>query len=162
MKVKIFTVRPESEYLNFDQQQLNGFLDSIEFKKSRTHFIEAEPNYWSVLIYYEEKIQQPNLVKETVVQQKIALKKDLKISEQLQEADLDLEQLEVLKSLKQWRSEKAYKLKISNFLICHNSELINVVVQKPASIMELRRIKGFGDLKSDKYGEDILSILKAS
>jgi superfamily II DNA helicase RecQ len=161
MKVKVFAIRPESEYLNFDQQQLNGFLDTIEFKKSSTHFIEAEPNYWSVLIYYEEK-QQINLVKETAIQEKAELKKEIKISEQMQEADLDLEQLEILKNLKQWRSEKAYKLKISNFLICHNSELINVVVQKPSSILELRRIKGFGDLKSDKYGEDILSILKAS
>lgn len=161
MKVRVFAIRPESEYLNFDQQQLNGFLDTIEFKKSSTHFIEAEPNYWSVLIYYEEK-QQVNLVKETAIQEKAELKKEIKISKQLQEADLDLEQLEILKNLKQWRSEKAYKLKISNFLICHNSELINVVVQKPSSILELRRIKGFGDLKSDKYGEDILSILKAS
>lgn len=162
MKIKVFTIRPESEYLNFDQQQLNGFLDTIEFKKSSTHFIEAEPNYWSVLVYYEEKIQQHNLVKETVVEQKLKPKKEIKISEQLQETDLDLEQLEILKNLKQWRSQKAYKLKISNFLICHNSELINLVVQKPLSIIELRRIKGFGDLKSDKYGEDILSILKAS
>ena len=161
MKVKVFAIRPESEYLNFDQQQLNGFLDTIEFKKSSTHFIEAEPIYWSVLIYYEEKIRQNNLVQEIAILEKTPPKTE-KISTQLQEADLDLEQLEVLKSLKQWRSEKAYKLKISNFLICHNSELINVVVQKPSSITELRSIKGFGNLKSDKYGEDILSILKAS
>ena len=162
MKVKVFAIRPESEYLNFDQQQLNSFLDTIDFKKSSTHFIEAEPNYWSVLVYYEEKMQQVNLVKEAVIQQIEDSKIEIKTSSQLQEADLDLEQLEVLKNLKQWRSEKAYKLKISNFLICHNSELINIVVQKPSSILELRRIKGFGNLKSDKYGEDILSILKAS
>lgn len=162
MKIKVFAIRPESEYLNFDQQQLNGFLDSIEFKKSSTHFIEAEPNYWSVLVYYEEKIQQINMVKEAVIQRKEVSKSEVKIAEQLQEADLDLEQLAILKNLKQWRSEKAYKLKISNFLICHNSELINVVVQKPSSLLELRRIKGFGELKSDKYGEDILAILKAS
>lgn len=161
MKIKVFAIRPESEYLNFDQQQLNGFLNSIEFKKSSTHFIEAEPNYWSVLVYYEEKIHQNNLVQEVAILEKTSSKTE-KISAQLQEADLDLEQLEILKSLKQWRSEKAYKLKISNFLICHNSELINVVVQKPSSITELRSIKGFGSLKSDKYGEDILSILKAS
>lgn len=161
MKIKVFAIRPESEYLNFDQQQLNGFLNSIEFKKSSTHFIEAEPNYWSVLVYYEEKIHQNNLVQEVAILEKTSSKTE-KISAQLQEADLDLEQLEILKSLKQWRSEKAYKLKISNFLICHNSELINVVVQKPTSITELRSIKGFGSLKSDKYGEDILSILKAS
>jgi ribonuclease D len=162
MKIKVFAIRPESEYLNFDQQQLNGFLDSIEFKKSSTHFIEAEPNYWSVLVYYEEKIQQINMVKESVIQRKEVSKSEVKIAEQLQEADLDLEQLAILKNLKQWRSEKAYKLKISNFLICHNSELINVVIQKPSSLLELRRIKGFGELKSDKYGEDILAILKAS
>ena len=161
MKVKVFAIRPESEYLNFDQQQLNGFLDAIEFKKSSTHFIEAEPNYWSVLVYYEEKEQQITLVKETAFQQQAESKSEVKISDQLQEADLDLEQLEILKNLKQWRSEKAYQLKVSNFLICHNSELINIVVQKPSSISELRRIKGFGNLKSDKYGEDILTVLKA-
>lgn len=161
MKVKVFAIRPESEYLNFDQQQLNGFLDAIEFKKSSTHFIEAEPNYWSVLVYYEEKEQQITLVKETAFQQQAESKSEVKISDQLQEADLDLEQLEILKNLKQWRSEKAYQLKVSNFLICHNSELINIVVQKPSSISELRRIKGFGNLKSDKYGDDILTVLKA-
>jgi len=162
MKVKVFAIRPESEYLNFDQQQLNGFLDTIDFKKSSTHFIEAEPNYWSVLVYYEEKEHQINLVKETVIQQKAVQKSEIKVASQLQESDLDLEQLEILKNLKQWRSEKAYQLKVSNFFICNNSELINIVVQKPASISELRRIKGFGNLKSDKYGEDILTVLKAS
>lgn len=162
MKVRVFSIRPESESLNFDQQQLNGFLDTIDFKKSSTHFIEAEPNYWSVLVYYEEKQHQINLVKETVIPKKAVQKSEIKVASQLQESDLDLEQLEILKNLKQWRSEKAYQLKVSNFLICHNSELINIVVQKPSSISELRSIKGFGNLKSDKYGEDILTVLKAS
>jgi hypothetical protein len=38
---------------------------------------------------------------------------------------------------------------------------MNIAVNRPSSLSELKKIKGFGNLKSEKFGEDIISLLKA-
>lgn len=142
MKVKLFNIGLNPEKLIADQGQLNAFLEGIKFVKSDTHFVESEANYWSVLIHYEEKVET-------------------KTAEQIQESDLTSDQLYILKHLKQWRTDKATELSLSGYMICHNSELINIAVKKPNNTEELKRIKGFGDKKTEKHGDDIISVLNA-
>ena len=74
---------------------------------------------------------------------------------------MNAKQLEVFQTLKQWRAEKAEKMKMANFMVCHNSELIDIAYNQPKSIDELRLIKGFGNRKAEKYGDDIISVLNA-
>ena len=141
MKVKVFTIRLTENELQIDQNSLNDFLEMITFKKSSTQFVETEIDcYWSVLVHYEElsaaKNEEP--------------KKEIELSES---------ERMIFQNLKKWRSEKASELGFKNFMICHNSELINIAIQKPNSVNQLKRIKGFGEVKSDKYGEDIIALL---
>ena len=44
-------------------------------------------------------------------------------------------------------------------MISHNSELKNIAIKKPENKNQLRKIKGFGEVKVEKYSEEILSIL---
>ena len=46
-------------------------------------------------------------------------------------------------------------------MICHNSELISIAVSKPSSVSQLKLIKGFGTIKSQKFGDEIISLLNA-
>jgi len=144
MKVRIFAIRLISEKFISDQKSLNDFLESIEFVKSDTHFVEDETNYWSVLVHYEEK--------------KSENKPERKIGD-IQEQDLEPEQLKVYEELKTWRIRKAQDWNISGFMICHNSELLNCVVTRPKTIADLKNIKGFGNLKIENHGEEILMII---
>lgn len=143
MKVKVFSIRLEAEILEKDQKLLNDFLEMVTFKKSSTQYIEKE-NYWSVIVHYDEnEITKPtSLVRKSF-------------------ADLDVKDQQVYMYLKEWRTEKAEKLKQKNYMICHNSELIDLAMYKPSNLDELQQIKGFGPQKADKFGDDILAILNA-
>ena len=142
MKVKLFTIRITKNELEIDQNSLNDFLETVNYKKSDTHFIESENSCWSVLVHYEE-------LDETKVFQTVQLE-DLSINEQT-----------IFNHLKKWRSEKALENGLKSFMICHNSELINIAVKKPNSISQLKLIKGFGTVKAEKFGDDIISLLNA-
>ena len=140
MQVKTFTIRLDNTNLEIDQNSLNNFLETVKFKKSETHFIESENSYWSVLVHYEEHIKT-------------------KVIETIKAEDLSLNEQSLFNHLKKWRSEKAEQIGLKNFMICHNSELINCAIKKPNSISELKLIKGFGTAKVEKFGEDIISLL---
>ena len=144
MQVKVFSIRLDKVFLAYDQQKLNEFLATVTFKKSSTQFVESEEAHWSVIVHYE-----------TFETEK---------SEQLERKayeDLNSKDKQVYCYLNQWRAEKADAMKLKKFMICHNSELIDLAMYKPSNLDELQQIKGFGKLKAEKFGEDILSILNA-
>lgn len=144
MQVRVFSIRLDNAFLEYDQQQLNTFLSSVTFKKSSTQFVESEEAHWSVIVYYESEEQE----------------KPERLERKSYE-DLNPKDRQVYNYLRQWRIEKAEQLKIKNFMICHNSELIDLAMYKPSNLDELQQIKGFGKQKSERFGEDILAILNA-
>lgn len=144
MLVRVFSIRLDTLFLEYDQQQLNTFLNSVTFKKSSTQFVEGEAAHWSVIVHYEtEKQQKPERL------------------ERKSYDDLNSKDKQVYGFLNQWRTEKADALKLKKFMICHNSELIDLAMYKPSNLDELQQIKGFGKQKADRFGEDILAILNA-
>ena len=145
MQVRVFSIRLDNAFLEYDQQQLNTFLSSVTFKKSSTQFVESEEAHWSVIVYYESEEQE----------------KPERLERKSYE-DLNPKDRQVYNYLRQWRIEKAEQLKIKNFMICHNSELIDLAMYKPSNLHALQQIKGFGKQKSERCGEDILAFLNAS
>jgi len=75
--------------------------------------------------------------------------------------DLSEHQQLTYENLRLWRNDKANKEGIKCFMICHNTELMEVAVRRPNTLEELQQIKGFRKYKIEKYGEDILSVLNA-
>lgn len=142
MKVNVFTIRLTSEKFVSDQKFLNDFLETVEFVKSDVHFVEGDVNYWSVLIHFEEQ----NSRNATSI-------KPITIKEE----DLEPDQKAIYEELKKWRIQKSLDMNIPSYMVCHNSELL--VVKQPQTLSDLRRIKGFGELKVEHHGEDILAVL---
>ena len=143
MKVKVFSIGLDAAVLEKDQNVLNEFLSTVTFKKSSTQYVEAE-NYWSLIVHYEEnETSEPARLERKSFE------------------DLSAKEQQVYIYLKEWRTEKAEKLKQKNYMICHNSELIDLAMYKPSNLDELQQIKGFGPQKADKFGDDILAILNA-
>ena len=144
MQVSIFSIRIDPAFLELDQKKLNEFLKTVTFKKSSTQLIESGEFHWSVIIHYENEAQNK--------------------PEQLERKsydDLLPKDKQVYGYLNQWRNEKSEQLNQKKFMICHNSELIDLAQYKPSNLDELQQIKGFGKQKADKFGEDILAILNA-
>jgi ribonuclease D len=144
MQVSVFSIRIDPAFLELDQKKLNEFLKTVTFKKSSTQLIESGEFHWSVIIHYENEAQNK--------------------PEQFERKsydDLLPKDKQVYGYLNQWRNEKSEQLNQKKFMICHNSELIDLAQYKPSNLDELQQIKGFGKQKADKFGEDILAILNA-
>lgn len=143
MQVKVFSIGLEAERLEKDQKMLNEFLATVAFKKSSTQYIEEE-NFWSLIVHYEEnETSKPASLERKSFE------------------DLSVKDQQVYMYLKEWRTNKAEKLQQKNYMICHNSELIDLAMYKPSTLDELQQIKGFGPQKAEKFGDDILAILNA-
>ena len=144
MQVKVFSIRIDSVYLEQDQQELNNFLTTVTFKKSSSQFVENDAPHWSVLVHFEEfESQNPIQVIQNTYE------------------DLSSKGKQVYGYLNQWRTDKSEELKFKKFIICHNSQLIDLALYKPSNLDELQQIKGFGKQRAEKYGADILAILNA-
>ncbi len=144
MQVSVFSIRIDPTFLELDQKKLNEFLKTVTFKKSSTQLIESGEFHWSVIIHYENEAQNK--------------------PEQFERKsydDLLPKDKQIYGYLNQWRNEKSEQLNQKKFMICHNSELIDLAQYKPSNLDELQQIKGFGKQKADKFGEDILAILNA-
>lgn len=66
---------------------------------------------------------------------------------------------ELFNMLKAWRRERAIKEKIKPYIIFSDSTLIEVANKLPKSLEELFTIRGIGEKKIQKYGNEIISIL---
>lgn len=147
MHIEVFTVRLLKEELESDQKKINDFLQNVKFIKSETHFVEQEEvGFWSVLIHYE-------------LERKSIPKNEKRPS--IEKSDLTPGSSYVLECLKEWRANKANAMKVSRYLICTNSDLINIAFYLPKNIDELKEIKGFGAVKTEKLGADIIGLLNA-
>ncbi|NML57441.1 HRDC domain-containing protein [Chryseobacterium cheonjiense] len=149
MKVKVFKVRLDQEFLHHDQQTLDDFLGKHQVVKVETAFINDE-NYWSVILYFESLKTAVTTVKES---------KHAKYAAEGEELNSDEEK--ILYALKEWRSDKAKEQNLPSYFIATNKELMSVAKYKPARKEELLDIKGFGKHKIENYGEEILEILES-
>jgi len=61
--------------------------------------------------------------------------------------------------LREWRRGAAQQDKIASFVVMHDSSLDEICRQRPASLTEIRGIPGFGERKTERYGQQILQAL---
>ena len=154
MQIKIFSIRLDDNLTQVDQNSLNDFLETVDFKKSSVQLVEVDNPFWSVVVHFEDK---NTTIKETITSftNKIANENRKMVS------DLNLNDELIFNNLKLWRNEKATEIGLAPFIICHNAHLIEIAVSKPTCIDDLKSMKGFGDLKAAKYGADIIALLNA-
>ena len=149
MKLKIFNIRLTKEHLQNDQEELNQFLETISVKKTSCQLVNAQINYWSVLVFYDQKTSKEPRTGQV---SKIFYPIDTELNEQEQK---------MLDSFKIWRQTKANELNLPTYMICSNSELVTLVKVRPDSIEKLVSIKGFGDQKIAKFGDEIIAFLNS-
>jgi ATP-dependent DNA helicase RecQ len=62
--------------------------------------------------------------------------------------------------LREWRRTTAREEGIAAFIIMHDSSLGELCRAQPRTLAELRRVAGFGEKKTERYGQQILNALK--
>lgn len=149
MNLKLFQTRLDEQHIQNDQDTINRFMEEVTVKKTATQFVPGEPDYWSVMVFYENGKPKKPAYKET---EKLSVEADVELSK---------DEKEIVSALKQWRKDRASAVNLPDFMICHNAELLAVTKLKPRTMEELSRVKGFGEQKVAKYGDDIIAVLNA-
>lgn len=63
------------------------------------------------------------------------------------------------KSLRAYRLGISKKEGIQAFMVFNNDTMEELIAKRPKSLYELRNVKGFGPIKCEKYGNDLISII---
>lgn len=145
MKAEVFKIRITPEYQQADLDKLSAFLSNKRIKRMQSAFVEANPNYWSILTIYET-----NNIRSSGTKFSVSSEEELSASDK-----------KVYEYLKAWRRDKAERLNIPAFMICHNTELMSIAKARPKTTEELIQIKGFGEYKTARFGEDIIVLINA-
>lgn len=137
MKLEIFNIRLNKENFQKDVKKINDFMDKVFVHKTKSKLIKTDKlNYWSIVVFYY-------------------ISSDNKLSKN----DLSEDDKLVYEALAEWRRDVAVDIQRPAFFVCHNSELLEIAQQRPKDKSHLRKIKGWGNKKIAKYGEEILAIL---
>jgi DNA helicase-2/ATP-dependent DNA helicase PcrA len=65
----------------------------------------------------------------------------------------------LMAELRAWRSARAREDAVPAYVVAHDALLVAIVEERPGSAAALRRVKGMGPAKLDRYGADMLAIL---
>jgi hypothetical protein len=122
MNLRHFTLRLNAEHLLQDQDAINTFMDSVTVKKSATQFVPGNPDFWSVLVYFDE----PN-GKHTKQPEKLV---------ELSETDLNEEEKQTAGS----NSGAKTELIAPEFMILHNATYFHLP-RKPRTMEDSQRSK---------------------
>jgi ATP-dependent DNA helicase RecQ len=67
---------------------------------------------------------------------------------------------ELREYLRQWRSAVASQENVAAFVVMHDTSLAEICRKRPASLAEIRGVSGFGERKTERYGQQILDAME--
>ena len=147
VKLKVFTLRMNPSSGTFDDKELSDFQLGKDILEVSEHFLihEKTPTLVLVLRYRElPDSARPPSSEES--------RKDWR-------AELDGEGQKIYDELRLWRSRKAKREGMPPHLIFNNRELSELAMKHPETLTQLRQIQGIGEAKSQRWGEEILSLM---
>ena len=68
----------------------------------------------------------------------------------------------LLEALRKWRRERAMEDAVPAYVVAHDTMLTAIADERPRSIPALRRIRGMGPAKLERYGAQILAVVEAA
>jgi superfamily II DNA helicase RecQ len=145
MKVKVFRVRLVDGYQAQDEAVLNQFLDGLAVTQV---FASMVQDAWSVLVAYEPGEAESEVFVE-----------DAEVEVGEPDLPLSREEEAAYERLKHWRAERAAQERVPAYFIAHNRWLKALVRLPVRTVDDLLHVKGFGEKRVRRYGDDILRIL---
>jgi len=66
----------------------------------------------------------------------------------------------LLEALRRWRRERASEDGVPAYVVFHDTTLVEIADSRPRTLPALRRIRGMGPVKLERYGAEILAVIK--
>jgi translin len=76
------------------------------------------------------------------------------------EPELNHSELEIFKRLEAWRDRKANEENLATFVIAKTTWLKEIAKIRPSLPEELEKIAGFGERRINKYGKEIIAVIR--
>ncbi|OQP39975.1 hypothetical protein A4H97_17310 [Niastella yeongjuensis] len=147
MKIKHFQLRLANDCLQADEDNLNEFLKTVVVEKTIQQLVMVgQTPYWSVLVFYNVVTSFGKHKQEKTAIDISSFTKDEKAR---------------YEALRTWRSESARQQALPGYILASNAELATIARLNPTSVEELQTVKGMGEKKISKYGEEIIYLLNA-
>jgi superfamily II DNA helicase RecQ len=148
--LKIFTLKFNEKIEGFNDEIIYNFLCNKEVISWKSYFFERRNDkFWTIVLEYKHAASQSEAVPGKTREKRDETYKDL-----LSENDWPL-----FKRLREWRGETSKAEGIPPYIICDNIQLAKIAVTRPKSLNALQEIKGIGNAKREKYGNDILKLV---
>ena len=141
MKCKIFNIRLQKENFTSDESKVNDFIENIKINHINTFLVQASTNFCSIIIFYEDK-------------------KEEELKSEIPDRPLTEEEETIFSNFKRWRNFKFLEEGNPLFAIAHNRMLKQMILLPINKIDDFQQIKGFGEKRTKKCGEDILEIIQ--
>ncbi|MCX6112553.1 MAG: HRDC domain-containing protein [Proteobacteria bacterium] len=139
MPHEIITIPFNASAKSFYADELNKFCLNKKVSNKKIEFFHDEKTvYWTVFIEYE-----------TVLEHSFNEPKGLTEAGTL-----------CYERLREWRKVTAEKEGVPPFVIAKNSHLVEIINKEIKTLEALKQINGFGRRKVEKYGKDIIEIIK--
>jgi superfamily II DNA helicase RecQ len=149
--LKIFTIKFENRLESFNDNIVLDFLADKEIIRWESIFFQSKNNhYWSIIVEY---------IPSTPLAASSTERKDLKKNEKYKEI-LTENDWPIFKRLREWRAEKCKKEGVPPYILFTNLQLAKIAATRPTSLNALQQIKSIGNSKREKYGNEILQIIK--
>ena len=68
----------------------------------------------------------------------------------------------VFQALRQWRREVAHEHKVPAYTVLHDSSLREIAQRLPDSLLQLQGVTGVGAAKLERYGAEIIAVVRAN
>ena len=139
MQLKFFTI-PINSAEDFEKE-INAFMSTHKVVEIEKHLTQsAGQSYWCIYIGYIGKVKS---IYNNATRPKIDYKKLLSEQEFIK-----FEQLRVV------RKEISKEDAVSAFVVATDAEFIEIVKLPKLTFSTLKKVKGFGEKKAEKYGKN--------
>lgn len=91
--------------------------------------------------------------------QKVEASEEVSSEVVTEQKNVDENREEIVKRLKAFRLEQSRKEKIKPYYIFNDAQMEDIIEKKPQTKEELLQVSGFGKVKVEKYGDEIIKIL---
>ncbi len=171
MKCKTFKIHLQEETGNLAEVKLNKFLEDLNVTQVFASVVNDE--YWSVLVFYDDNFSAVKThvqrfenttgnFEENPAPKASAAKLTKSENAPVEPIVLTADEEKIYAALREWRNEQAARDGLPPYMIAHNDSLMTMAKINPKSREELVQIKGFGEKRAQKYGDELLQIISQS
>ena len=146
------------ETANSDKELMSWAQSYLKLHKEvRKDYTEKYEKYKLKEVMTDDTIHIIPMIEEAAIS--VMAKENISGMEEKTIVEKTIEETEIYKELREYRLNKSREEMVKPYFIYNNNQLVDLISRMPRDKEELKKVAGFGEVKVEKYGEDIIGIV---